>query len=44
MILLPYAPEFDTVVVMVYNHDSADPELDLTGVINPVLQMLRVEE
>jgi D-alanyl-D-alanine carboxypeptidase len=42
--VLNYAPEFDTVVVMLYNHDAADPEQSLADVLNPVLQLLRVEE
>jgi D-alanyl-D-alanine carboxypeptidase len=42
--VLYYAPEFDTVVVMVYNHDSADPETDLADVMNPALALLRVED
>jgi D-alanyl-D-alanine carboxypeptidase len=42
--VLNYAPEFDTVVLMVYNHDSADPELDLASVMNPVLPLLRAED
>jgi len=42
--VLNYSPEFNTVVVMVYNHDSADPELDLAGFMNPVLPLLRVED
>ena len=42
--VLNYAPELDTVVVMVYNHDGADPELGLADVMNPVLSVLRVEE
>ena len=42
--VLDYSPEFDTVVVMVYNHDSADPEQSLAGVMNPALALLRVEE
>ena len=42
--VLNYSPEFDTVVVMVYNHDSADPELDLADVMNPVLPLLRAED
>ncbi len=37
-------PEFDTVVVMVYNHDSADPESALADVLNPVRPLLGVEE
>ncbi len=42
--VLNYAPEFDTVVVMVYNHDSADPEQDLADMLNPLLPLLRVED
>lgn len=42
--LLNYAPELDTVVVMLYNHDGADPEQSLADVLNPVLPSLRVEE
>ena len=42
--MLNYAPEFDTVVVMVYNHDSADPESDLADMLNPVRPLLRVED
>ena len=42
--VLNYAPELDTVVLMIYNHDSADPELDLADVLNPVLPLLRVDE
>ena len=42
--VLNYAPEFDTVVVMLYNHDGADPEQSLADVLNPVLPLLRVED
>jgi D-alanyl-D-alanine carboxypeptidase len=42
--VLNYAPEFDTVVVMLYNHDAADPEQSQADVLNPVLPLLRVEE
>ena len=42
--MLNYAPEFDTVVVMVYNHDDADPEQSLADVLNPALPLLRVAE
>jgi D-alanyl-D-alanine carboxypeptidase len=42
--VLNYAPELDTVVVMVYNHDSADPEQSLATVLNPVLPLLHVED
>lgn len=42
--VLNYAPEIDTVVVMVYNHDSADPESDLADMLNPALPLLRLDE
>ena len=42
--VLNYAPEFDTVVVMLYNHDGANPEQSQADVLNPVLPLLRVEE
>ena len=42
--VLNYAPELDTVVVMLYNHDTADPEQSLADMLNPVLPLLRVEE
>jgi D-alanyl-D-alanine carboxypeptidase len=42
--VLNYAPEFDTVVVMLYNHDGADPEQSLADVFDPALPLLRVEE
>ena len=42
--VLNNAPELDTVVVMLYNHDGADPEQSLADVLNPVLRLLRVEE
>jgi D-alanyl-D-alanine carboxypeptidase len=42
--LLNYAPAFDTVVVMLYNIDSADPEQALADVLNPALALLRAED
>jgi D-alanyl-D-alanine carboxypeptidase len=42
--LLNYTPEFDTVVVMLYNHDTADPEQGQVAVLNPVLALLRGQE
>ena len=42
--VLNYAPEFDTVVVMLYNHDGADPEQSLADMINPVFSLLRAAE
>ncbi|MEZ4770520.1 MAG: serine hydrolase domain-containing protein, partial [Caldilineales bacterium] len=42
--LLTYAPAFDTVVVMLYNHDGADPEESLADMLDPVLPSLRSED
>ena len=42
--VLNYVPEFDTVVVMLYNHDGADPEQSQADVLNPVLPLLQVAE
>jgi D-alanyl-D-alanine carboxypeptidase len=42
--VLNYAPEFDTVVLILFNHDAADPEQSQADVLNPVLPVLRVEE
>ena len=42
--VLNYAPDLDTVVVMLYNHDGADPEQSLANVLNPVLPLLRAED
>lgn len=42
--VLNYAPELDTVVVILYNHDAADPEQSLAGVLNPALSLLRAEK
>ncbi|MEM7117079.1 MAG: serine hydrolase domain-containing protein, partial [Chloroflexota bacterium] len=42
--LLNYESEHDTVVVMLYNHDAADPEQNLANVLNPVLPLLRAAE
>ena len=41
--LLSYVPEFDTVVVMLYNNDAADPEQSQADVLNPALPLLRAE-
>jgi D-alanyl-D-alanine carboxypeptidase len=41
--LLSYAPAFDTVVVMLYNNDAADPEQGLADMLNPALPLLRAE-
>ena len=38
--VLNYAPELDTVVVMFYNHDGADPEQSLENVLNPTRSLL----
>lgn len=42
--LLNYAPEIDTVVVIVYNHDGADPEQSLADMMNPALPLLGTAE
>jgi D-alanyl-D-alanine carboxypeptidase len=42
--LLNYAPDVDTVVVMLYNNDAADPEQDLSGMMNPAQQLLRAND
>ncbi|MBP6472646.1 MAG: beta-lactamase family protein [Chloroflexi bacterium] len=42
--VLNYAPESDTVVVMLYNHDAADPEQSLADVVNPALSLPDVAE
>lgn len=42
--VLTYVPEFDTVVVMLYNNDGADPEQSLADVLDSVLPLLRGEE
>lgn len=39
--VLSYAKDADTVVVMLYNHDGADPEASLADVLNPTLAFLR---
>ena len=41
---LNYSLEFDMVVVMLYNIDSADPDQNLTDVLNPVLPLLSEED
>ncbi len=42
--LLNYAPESDTVVVMLYNHDGADPEASLADMMDPVRPLLQAAE
>lgn len=41
---LNYSPEFDTVVVMLYNIDAADPDQSLANMLNPVLPLLENED
>ncbi len=41
--LLNYVPATDTVVVMLYNNDAADPEQALAGVLEPSLTLLSAE-
>ncbi len=38
--VLTYIPKSDTIVVMLYNNDGADPELNLADVMEPALPML----
>ncbi|MEZ4641653.1 MAG: serine hydrolase domain-containing protein [Chloroflexota bacterium] len=42
--VLNYAPELDTVIMVLYNHDGADPEQSLVDMMNPVLPVLGVAE
>lgn len=42
--VLNYAPELDIVVVMLYNHDGADPEQNLADVLNPALPLLQAAQ
>lgn len=42
--LLEYAPESDTVVVMLYNIDVADPAQGLADILNPALPLLNAED
>lgn len=42
--MLNYAPELDTVVVILYNNDGVDPEQSLADVLNPTLPLLQVED
>lgn len=38
--VLNYSPEFDVVVVMLYNNDTADPEQHLADILTPVFELL----
>jgi D-alanyl-D-alanine carboxypeptidase len=42
--VLNCAPELDTVLVVLYNHDAADPEQSLANMMNPALPQLQVAE
>jgi D-alanyl-D-alanine carboxypeptidase len=42
--MLSYVPAFDTVVVVLYNIDSADPEQAQADVLSPALPLLRTED
>jgi D-alanyl-D-alanine carboxypeptidase len=42
--LLSYAPDLDMVTVVLYNHDSADPETALADLLNPVRSLLEAAE
>lgn len=41
--VLNYLPEFDTVMVILYNTDGVDPDLGMVDVLEPVLPVLRAE-
>lgn len=42
--ILHYAKDRDTVVVVLDNHDGADPEASLADVLHPALTFLRTED
>ena len=42
--VLNYAPELDTVIVMLYNHDGADPEQSLADMMSPLRSLLEAAE
>jgi len=42
--VLNYAPEFDAVVVILYNNDAADPEQSLSNVMSPVFSLLGAKD
>lgn len=42
--VLNYAPEFDTVVVILYNNDAADPEQSLSNMLKPVFSLLGAQD
>lgn len=42
--VLNYSPEFDTVVVILYNNDAADPEQSLSNVMSPVFSLLNAQD
>ncbi|MCB0075937.1 MAG: beta-lactamase family protein [Anaerolineales bacterium] len=42
--LLAYLPDHDTVAVILYNHDGADPEAALSELLTPVRPLRRVEQ
>lgn len=42
--VLYFVPTFDTVIVMLYNNDAADPEKALADVFNPARALLLVED
>ena len=42
--VLHYAKDMDTVVVVLYNHDGADPEAGLADVLKPTRTFLRTED
>ncbi len=42
--VLAYSSELDMVVVMLYNNDAADPELNMEAVLNPMLGLAGAED
>ena len=41
--VLKYVPALDTIVVMLYNNDAADPEQGLADMLTPVISLLHTE-
>jgi hypothetical protein len=42
--VLNYVPAFDTVIVMLYNNDAANPEQGLADMLNPARALLLGED
>lgn len=41
---LNYSPEYDMVVVILYNNDVADPEQSMANILNPMMSLLSTED